>query len=70
MAKRRWMTRWYSPSRLASIAVRVAVSTVFGAFADRREAIAAARSLDPVGISPMPQAVSEVGTRDKSCVPF
>jgi len=52
MAKRRWMTRWYSPSRLASIAVRVAVSTVFGAFADRREAIAAARSLDPVAIDP------------------
>jgi hypothetical protein len=33
------MVNWYDPPRLASTAVRVIVSTVFGEFADRREAM-------------------------------
>jgi hypothetical protein len=41
------MTRWYSPPRLVSIGIRVAISTVFGEFADRREAMAGAREIDP-----------------------
>jgi hypothetical protein len=41
------MTGWYDPPRLLSIAVRVAVSTVFGEFVDRRESMAAAREIDP-----------------------
>jgi hypothetical protein len=47
MAARASMTRWYSVPRLVSIGVRVAISTVFGEFADRRDTIAAERPLDP-----------------------
>jgi len=46
------MVRWYSLPRLASIGVRVAVSTVFGQFADRRDSLAAERPLDPVNYDP------------------
>jgi hypothetical protein len=46
------MTGWYDPPRLISIAIRVAISTVFGEFADRREAMAAARDIDPVRFDP------------------
>ena len=38
-ARRLGMVNWYDPPRLASTAVRVIVSTVFGEFADRREAM-------------------------------
>lgn len=41
------MTSWYDPRRLLSIGVRAAVSTLFGEFADRREAMVAARPIDP-----------------------
>ena len=41
-ARRLGMVNWYDPPRLASTAVRVIVSTVFGEFADRREAMGSA----------------------------
>jgi hypothetical protein len=46
------MTGWYDPPRLVSIAVRVAISTVFGEFADRREAMASVREIDPSALDP------------------
>lgn len=52
MVQRAKMTGWYDPPRLLSIAVRVAVSTVFGEFADRRESMAAAREVDPHQLDP------------------
>ena len=52
MTERANMTRWYSVPRLASIGVRVAVSTVFGQFADRRDSMAVERLLDPAQIDP------------------
>jgi hypothetical protein len=48
MGKRAQMVGWFDPPRLAVTGVRVAISTVFGEFADRREALAAAREIDPV----------------------
>lgn len=42
------MVRWFSPPRLVSIGIRAAVSTVFGEFADRRDAMAAERQLNPI----------------------
>lgn len=50
--KRHPMTNWYDPGRLVSIGIRVAISTVFGEFADRREAVAASRPLEPDEIEP------------------
>lgn len=41
------MTNWYNPKILVATAVRVAISSVFGAFADRREAIASANAIAP-----------------------
>ena len=52
MASRPKMTRWYSPIRLINIGIRVAVSTVFGEFADRRDAMAGARDIDPKKLDP------------------
>lgn len=52
MGKRARMVGWYDPPRLAAIAVRVAISSVFGEFADRREAMAAAREVDPQALDP------------------
>jgi len=52
MPRRAGMTRWYSVPRLVSIGVRVAISTVFGQFADRRDSLAAERPLDPAAIDP------------------
>ncbi len=52
MTSRPKMTRWYSPIRLVNIGIRVAVSTVFGEFADRREAMAGAREIDPRKLDP------------------
>lgn len=46
------MVGWYNPPRLLAIAVRVAISTVFGEFADRREALATSRPIDPSAIEP------------------
>ncbi|WP_438755063.1 metallophosphoesterase family protein [Pararhizobium sp. O133] len=45
--KRAKMVGWYNPTMLISTAIRVAISTVFGEFADRREAMAAARPISP-----------------------
>jgi hypothetical protein len=50
MPARARMTRWYSVPRLASIGVRVAVSTVFGEFADRRDSLAAERVIGPAAL--------------------
>jgi hypothetical protein len=41
------MTNWYSPVVLITTAIRVLISTVFGEFADRREAIAASNAIRP-----------------------
>ncbi|HEX6375125.1 MAG TPA: hypothetical protein VFZ91_05340 [Allosphingosinicella sp.] len=47
MAKRLAMTKWYDPGLLIRTGIRAAVSTAFGHFADRREAIAAANAIQP-----------------------
>lgn len=47
MRRKRAMTGWYDPAQLAQTGVRVAVSTVFGQFADKREALAAANAIAP-----------------------
>lgn len=41
------MTNWYNPVVLVATAVRVAISTVFGQLADRREAIAISNAIEP-----------------------
>ncbi|MBV9930729.1 MAG: hypothetical protein JO013_07270, partial [Alphaproteobacteria bacterium] len=43
--KRKAMVGWFDPRQLAATAIRVVVSTLFGEFADRREAFAAANPL-------------------------
>jgi len=47
MRKRLPMTGWYNPIMLVQTGIRVAISTVFGQFADRREAMAAANAIEP-----------------------
>jgi len=47
MEKRPRMTGWFDPVLLIRTGIRAAVSTVFGRFADRREAIAAANAIAP-----------------------
>lgn len=44
--KKRRMVAWFDPRQLIDTAIRVALSTVFGQFADRREALAAANPID------------------------
>ena len=46
------MVRWYDPRQLAKTAVRVAISTVFGEFADRREWTAISRPIDHKSLDP------------------
>ena len=46
------MTAWYSPPQLLRTGIRVAISTVFGEFSDKREAIAAGNPLDPSALDP------------------
>lgn len=45
MAKRLPMTGWFNPGLLVQSGIREAVSTVFGRYADRREAIAASNAI-------------------------
>jgi hypothetical protein len=52
MRKRLPMTGWYNPLVLVRTGIRVAVSTVFGEFADRREAIAASNAIAAQPIDP------------------
>ena len=40
------MVGWYNPLQLVKTGIRVAISIVFGEFADRREALAAAREIN------------------------
>jgi len=40
------MVKWYDPLMLVQTSIRVVISTVFGQFADRREAIAAANAIE------------------------
>ncbi|MGF7149378.1 hypothetical protein FHS96_003020 [Sphingomonas zeicaulis] len=47
MRRKRAMTGWYDPAQLAQTGIRVAISTVFGQFADKREALAAANAIAP-----------------------
>lgn len=53
MVTRHPMTGWFDPFSLARIGVRVAISTVFGSFADRRELVAA---INPVPATPFDEA--------------
>lgn len=50
--KRLPMAAWYNPVLLLQTGIRVAISTVFGQFADKREAIAAANAVEPQPIDP------------------
>lgn len=52
MRKRLAMAAWYNPVLLLQTGIRVAISTVFGQFADKREAIAAANAVEPQPIDP------------------
>lgn len=45
MPERRPMTGWYNPVELVKTGIRVAISTVFGQFADKREALAATNAV-------------------------
>ena len=45
MRKQQGMTAWYDPAQLTKTGIRVAISTVFGQFADKREALAAANAI-------------------------
>lgn len=45
MRKKQGMTGWYDPVQLIKTGIRVAISTVFGQFADKREALAAANRI-------------------------
>lgn len=47
MKNRAAMVGWYDPAMLAKTGIRVAISTVFGQFADKREAFAAANAIAP-----------------------
>lgn len=55
------MAHWYDPVLLAKIAVRVVISSVFGAFADRRELVAA---VNPVADKPFDPALDYSGRVD------
>lgn len=55
------MAHWYDPILLATIAVRVVISSVFGAFADRRELVAA---VNPVADKPFDPALDYSGRTD------
>jgi hypothetical protein len=46
------MTGWFDPGQLLQTGVRVAISTVFGQFADKREALAAANPIDDAALDP------------------
>ncbi|MEA3065706.1 MAG: hypothetical protein QOJ27_2158 [Sphingomonadales bacterium] len=47
MAKRPSMAGWYDPGLLAATGIRSVISGLFGHFADKREAIAAANAIQP-----------------------
>lgn len=47
MIKRLPMTGSHNPVMLVQSGIRVAISTVFGQFADKREALAAANAIEP-----------------------
>jgi hypothetical protein len=47
VAKRPSMAGWYDPGLLAATGIRSAISGLFGHFADKREAIAAANAIQP-----------------------
>jgi hypothetical protein len=48
--KRMPMVGWFDPGQLVATAIRVVVSTLFGEFADKREAFAAANPISDTGI--------------------
>lgn len=47
MPEKKRMAAWYDPSLLAATGMRSIISTLFGHFADKREAIAAANAIQP-----------------------
>jgi hypothetical protein len=47
---KRGMAEWYDPGLLAGTGVRSVISTLFGQFADKREAIAAANAIQPTPV--------------------
>jgi hypothetical protein len=64
MRQRSKMVGWYDPPQLLTIATRVAISTVFGEFADRRESMAASRAVDPNAIDKAYNYSEEAAGRD------
>ncbi len=52
MPERHDMVNWYSPPQLIQTAIRVGISTVFGEYADRRDAIASAAEKPPPACAP------------------
>lgn len=50
MPKKKAMTGWYDPVQLIQTGIRVAISTVFGQFADKREALAAANEISDAAL--------------------
>jgi hypothetical protein len=62
--KRLPMTAWYDPALLLQTGIRVAISTVFGQFADKREAIAAANAVEPQPLDPSFDYSREARDRD------
>lgn len=58
------MVGWFDPPRLVAIAIRVAISTVFGEFADRRETLAMSRPMDPLQLDPAHDYSQDAGAGD------
>jgi Calcineurin-like phosphoesterase len=50
--KKRRMVGWFNPIPLLQTAIRVLMSTIFGEFADKREALAAANPIDDAALDP------------------
>jgi hypothetical protein len=64
MREKMAMVGWFDPGQLIQTAVRVAISTVFGQFADRREALASANPISDEALDPsfdFSQQASESG---------
>lgn len=64
MPKKKAMVGWFDPAQLAQTAVRVALSTVFGEFADKREALAAANPIDDAALDPCFDYATKCGDGD------
>jgi hypothetical protein len=57
MSLRPKMVGWFDPPRLVAIAMRVAISTLFGGLADRRKILAAAPPKSPLASGNCPEVL-------------